>query len=281
MKSPFPGMGPYIEACGLWGDFHDEMIRGIKSILQDELPSTFLVRTSKRSYIALTDGDEKDERAFLPDVHITAPRRRIATSAVQQESTPASTAITEPVSLRAFVSEEFEETFIDIFEVGPDRRLVTSIEVLSPSNKRRGSEGWLLYQRKRQALLLGQANLVEIDLLRGGERQPMLDPWPDSPYSLLVARKEKAPRCKVWPAFFERPLPTIPIPLEQPHLDIAVDVQKLFETIYERGRYRQDIDYANSLDPLLTAEQTARLQERLRAGETASKPASRKRKSKR
>ena len=26
MKSPFPGMDPYIEACGLWGDFHSHLI---------------------------------------------------------------------------------------------------------------------------------------------------------------------------------------------------------------------------------------------------------------
>lgn len=26
MKSPFPGMDPYIEACSLWGDFHNRLI---------------------------------------------------------------------------------------------------------------------------------------------------------------------------------------------------------------------------------------------------------------
>ena len=31
MKSPFPGMDPYIEACGLWGDFHHELISEICS----------------------------------------------------------------------------------------------------------------------------------------------------------------------------------------------------------------------------------------------------------
>jgi len=29
MKSPFPGMDPYIEACGLWGDFHTHLIEKI------------------------------------------------------------------------------------------------------------------------------------------------------------------------------------------------------------------------------------------------------------
>jgi Protein of unknown function (DUF4058) len=26
MKSPFPGMDPYIEACGLWEGFHSHLI---------------------------------------------------------------------------------------------------------------------------------------------------------------------------------------------------------------------------------------------------------------
>src|SRR5262249_3912993 len=108
---------------------------------------------------------------------------------------------------------------IDIFELEPERRLVTSIEVLSPSNKKKGSEGWNQYLRKRQALLLGKANLVEIDLLRGGSRLPMLDPRPESPYSLLVARKEMARaarsarvpppgRCRRFPSRWRSPTPT-------------------------------------------------------------------------
>ena len=86
---------------------------------------------------------------------------------------------------------------------------MTTIEVLSPSNKRPGTEGWELYQRKRQSLLLGNVSLVEIDLLRGGQRMPMLDPWPDSPYTLLVARA-KTQLCRVWRAHYRHPLPVFP-----------------------------------------------------------------------
>src|SRR5208282_6135181 len=101
------------------------------------------------------------------------------------------------VTMRAFIQEEHREAFIEIYEASPGQRLVTSIEVLSPSNKRRGAEGWDLYQRKRQSLLLGNVNLVEIDLLRSGQRMPMLDSWPNSPYTCLVARAKKYDRCQV------------------------------------------------------------------------------------
>jgi hypothetical protein len=142
---------------------------------------------------------------------------------------------------------------------------VTSIEVLSPSNKRKSSPGRKKYLRKRQALLLGKANLVEIDLLRGGERMPMLDAWPSSPYYLLVAREDSAPLCKVWPAFSNRPLPAIPVPLSKPDKDLTLSLQPLVELIYERSRYSMDIDYSRPLDPPLSKEETPSMPKRSRS----------------
>ena len=48
----------------------------------------------------------------------------------------------DAVTMRAFIDEHFYENFIEIYEAEPEIRLVTCIDVLSPSNKRRGSEGW-------------------------------------------------------------------------------------------------------------------------------------------
>jgi hypothetical protein len=127
-------MDPYIEACGLWPDFHDDLIAEIKRALAAAVPERYLVRTGERS---------------------------VAEAAAAQS---------EAVSLRAFLSIRFRETFVEIYETDPEQRLVTYIEVLSPSNKQRGTEGWEVNLRKRQALLLGAANLVEIDLLRGGRK---------------------------------------------------------------------------------------------------------------
>jgi hypothetical protein len=272
MQSPFPGMDPYIEAFDLWEDFHDDLIAAIKGVILDALPPGYVTRTRKRSYIALVEAQGKTEHTFVPDVKVTAPTPRKGTSSPRTETAPVATALPgEPVDLRAFVEEEFVENFIDIFELKPERRLVTSIEVLSPSNKRRGSRGWRRYLRKRQALLLGKANLVEIDLLRGGTRMPMLDPLPNSPYYLLVSREETAPRCRVWPAYFDRPLPPIPIPLSRPDPDITLALQPLIETICRRGRYEEEIGYDQPLTPPLGPEEEAWLRQRLQAGTEASK----------
>ncbi len=164
------------------------------------------------------------------------------------------------------------ERFIDIYEQPSRQRLVTSIEVLSPSNKRQGSKGWKIYLRKRRALLLGKANLVEIDLVRRGTRMPMLDRWPDSPYYLLVARDEWAPDCRVWPAFFDEPLPPIAIPLNRPDADITLALQPLIDGIYQRARYYEQIDYSRLLKPPLSPEEAAWLTKQLRPEPPPSRP---------
>ena len=254
MRSPFPGMDPYIEARGLWRDFHRHIIEKIFDVVSEALPEGYVARVDERSYIALAESDERTERHFEPDVKVTGPRAR---SKAGVGPAVAAAPEAEAVTLRAFIEEDFDESFIDIFETEPERRLVTSVEVLSPSNKTRGSEGWRRYLRKRQALLRGKANLVEIDLLRGGDRMPMLDPLPDSPYYVLVSRAEKAPLCRVWRAFFDRPLPTVPVPLSRPAPDIPLSLQPLVEAVARRSRYHVDIDYSRPLTPPLTAEQSA------------------------
>jgi hypothetical protein len=263
MNSPFPGMDPFIEACGLWEDFHPKLIAEIERALSALVPERYAVRVGKRSYIALADSEAKDFKPFLPDVGVTTPAGEPA--AKPSSAATIETTETEAVPMEAFVAMEFRETFIEIHEYEPERRLVACIEVLSPSNKRRGSKGWKLYMRKRQALLLGAANLVELDLLRGGPRLPMLTPWPKSPYALLVCRESRAPHCTVWTAYFQRPLRPIPVPLTSPDADVQLDLQPLIAAVYARSRYDRDLDYSRPLQPPLTDDESAWLAERLKA----------------
>jgi hypothetical protein len=264
MKSPFPGMDPYIEACGLWEDFHSHLVEKIGERLADAAPERYLVRTGERSYIVLVESQAKKSYAFLPDVSVSSARGR--KKSPKRAGTAVAEAVdeTEPVIMRPFIPAEHREAFVEIYEASPDQRLVTCLEVLSPSNKRPGTEGWELYLRKRQSLLLGKANLVEIDLLRGGQRMPMLDPWPDSPYTLTVSRA-KSELCQVWRAHFRTPLPSIPVPLARPDADIALEIQSMIDGIYQRFRYERSIDYSRPLTPPLAPEETAWLEQRLQA----------------
>jgi len=168
------------------------------------------------------------------------------------------------VMMRALVKAEYREPFLEIRQVDPEHKLVTGIEVLSPSNKRPNTKGWRLYPRKRLAYLSGYAPFCEPDLLRRGRRMPMISDWPDSPYYLLVCRKKQAHRCSVWPATFTEPLPSLAIPLAPPDPDIPLALQPLVEAIYARSRYERDIDYRQPLYPPPSAAEAAWFEERQR-----------------
>src|SRR4051794_32470026 len=105
MKSPFPGMDPYIEACGLWEDFHMHLIEKIYESLADAVPANYLVRTGERGYVVLADKSGGEQHHPVTD--------------------------SEPLTLRAFIEEEFRETFVEIYDSAEQDRLVTGIEVLS------------------------------------------------------------------------------------------------------------------------------------------------------
>jgi hypothetical protein len=271
-------MDPYIEVSGRWEDFHTKLIGELERNLAAAVPERYFVDVAQRSYVVLAGIDEKDSHLFKPDVGLLTPHRQ----AQANPPTGGGTAIaegttTEEVTARAFIDERYRENFIEIYEEdGEQARLVTSIELLSPSNKRRNTEGWEVYLRKRKGLLLGSAHFVEIDLLRGGARMPMLDPLPDTPYYVLLCRQERAPYCRIRKAYFDHPLPDLTIPLVHPDPDVIVPLQPLVDAVYERSRYGRRIDYTKPLTPPLTPEQSAWLQNRLR-GEAEAPPAPTKR----
>jgi hypothetical protein len=267
MNSPFPGMDPFIEECGLWEDFHHHLVEKIGEQLADISPAQYLVRTGERSYLVLVESEGKEAYPFLPDVNIKAQGKKNPRKKPGSEP-PVELAEDEPLTMCAFIAEEHGEAFVEIYEAEGDRRLVTCLEVLSPANKRRNSVGQEQYLRKRQSLLLEGVNLVEIDLLRGGERMPMLSPWPDCPYTLLVARAHKMQTCKVWRGHFRTRLPCIPVPLTKPDPDLALDLQPLIDGIYRRYRYAQSIDYSKPLKPALKGDDARWFRERLRERES-------------
>src|SRR5207247_3326229 len=96
--------------------------------------------------------------------------------------------------------------------------------------------------------------------------------WPKSPYYLLVGRESHVPYCRVWPAYFNQPLPEVPVPLASPDPDIALALQPMIEAVYERSRYARRLDYHKPLSPPLSPEETSWLTRRLRTADTPAKP---------
>ena len=82
----------------------------------------------------------------------------------------------------------------------------------------------------------------------------MAGPLPPGDCLAVVVRSGKPEVAEVLAWSIRRPLPAIPIPLEQPDPDVSVDLAALFATAYERGRYGRLIDYARPLDLPLRPE---------------------------
>src|SRR5947199_2949100 len=118
MQSPFPGMDPYIEACGLWEGFHGHLIEAIYRDLAQVLPSGYTIDTAVRSYVVLMESEAKKERLVKADVTITEPA---ATKKPRRKK--AGVAVAEPgsVLMQAFIAEKFEETFVEIYAEGEER----------------------------------------------------------------------------------------------------------------------------------------------------------------
>ncbi len=143
------------------------------------------------------------------------------------------------------------------------RRVVTVLELLSPTNKASGPDRDD-YLRKRNLLLMSPVNLVEIDLRRGGER-PSPPVLPACDYYAMVARAQDWPQAGFWPIGLRERLPVIPIPVSPPDPEVPLDLQELLHRVYDAAGYKRYV-YSDKPHPALRpadaewAEQIARQQ---------------------
>jgi hypothetical protein len=131
------------------------------------------------------------------------------------------------------------------------RRLVTVLELLSPSNKNPGPDRAAALA-KRQEYQMGGVNLVEIDLLRQGARFPLGDPQPAvGDYCAFAWRVQDLPKAWVWSWSVRAPLPDIAVPLEPEDGWVTLSLQTCFSRAYDEAGYVREIDYARPPDPPL------------------------------
>ncbi|MBI4618536.1 MAG: DUF4058 family protein [Planctomycetes bacterium] len=161
-----------------------------------------------------------------------------------------------PVDLTLPIPEERRETYLVLRE-RETLEVVTVIEVLSPTNKRHGSDGQKEYMKKREEVLRSASHLVEIDLLRGGERLPTLEPLPAGDYHAFVSRAKRRPRVQVYSWTLKDRLPVVPIPLAGKDPDVQIDLAVVFDSRYERAGYDYSLDPRAPIDPPLSPEEAA------------------------
>ena len=242
MPSPFPGMNPWLEQDGLWHDFHQDFLAGMREVIAGQVAPDYYVALEEHVFIQ--EPPEPRVR-FLgrPDLAIvkTGDVGNAASCAVLEA--PVYTALPEPMDV-------VRESFLEIRHTESER-LVTVLELLSPSNKQPGYDRDA-YLAKRRYYLLSDVNFIEIDLMRGGPRMPIEELSPCD-YYVLVKRATDRTRAGVWPIRVRDSLPSIPIPLRAPDPDARLNLQAVLHTVYDRAGYRHHI-YRGTPKPQLVTD---------------------------
>ena len=234
MRSPFPGMDPYLEDPGRWAGVHNGLIAAIRADLNRRLGTRFVADAGATVYVVAAE----DRCWVLPEFFVIKARQAVGAGVGARIEAPVQVLIDGP------------ETFSDPYVVIRDSAnldVVTVLEVLSPINKAPAtSQARSDFLRKRHEVFASQTHWVEIDLLRAGERPPEVRGAGD--YCVLVKRSGTAV-AGVWPIGLRDRLPTIGVPLRNDAADIPLDLQAMLDQVWTDGGYADLVDYAGSPPP--------------------------------
>jgi len=227
--------------------------------LQERLPADLVAGAEEE---VVTIGAGESATTFRPDAQVREPWTLKEPTGTALATPPPVMPATEPI--RVFLDDEIER-WIEIHDA--TGRLITVLDVLSPSNKVESAERDR-YRRKRRTFISGGVNLVEIDLIRQGA--PV---FPDgirnvlrragACYGVCVFRAVRPAEHEVYPIRLRDRLPAIRVPLRPSDADVVVDLQALIDQCHERGRYHL-LNYRLDLDPPLPPEEAAWVDQVLR-----------------
>jgi hypothetical protein len=205
-------MDPFLEDQE-WEDFHPTFNTVVRETLAPLVRPRYLARVERRVYIDHPgESLEAFRRGDLVVIDVAGKGQ------VRQSPTPSGAIVAVECELP--LPEERRETFLVIRE-HETQQVVTVLETLSPANKRAGRDGRREYLRKRETILASQTNLVELDLLRGGARPPMVGALPPG------------------------------------DADVWLDLQAAFSIVYDHAGYDLSLDYQATLTPPVSDEDAA------------------------
>ena len=249
MPSPFPGMDPYLEHPSAWPNVHHRLITAIADSLAPQLLPKYQVLIEERVYQTIgTD-------SLLVGIPDAAIKRTQATSVPRKTNVAVSNVPTQPIAVMLPMPEKIRQGHLEVRDITTSE-VVTVIEVLSPTNKRPG-EGRSQYETKRQTLLGCSTHLVEIDLLRQWQPMPILSNGIQSHYRILVSQSHRRPKADPYAFNLPDPIPTFGLPLRAEDEEALVDLQDLFNGVYDRSGYGFVIDYSRFPVPPLSEADAA------------------------
>ncbi len=244
MPSPFPGMNPYLEHPELFPGLHHLLISEIARFLSPQLRPKYRVAVFVRMY---ETSEENSLLVGIPDV-IVKSRQTVPDSTMTNVAVTTPTA--EPIRVTIPMPLTIREGYLEVREVGTEA-LVTTIEILSPTNKRAG-KGRKMYEEKREQVLGSRTNLVEIDLLRKGESMPFLGNNIASNYRILVCRGNKRPYGDLYAFNLPSVIPSFSLPLRSGDTEPVIDLQALLNGVYDIYDYDLVVDYSQEAVPPLS-----------------------------
>jgi hypothetical protein len=259
MPSPFPGMDPYIERPAIWPDFHDALVTAIRGFLQPLLKPRYVALMQDRWFVVESDRPIRPDVAVIRTNELNRPKSSQGSAAVLDVDEPAVFEIWR---------EDVKQPLIEIIEPAEGNRVVTAIEVLSPDNKTPG-KGRDNYLQKRDEYWQEGANLVEIDLLRGGRSTVLLSDEQRAslaPHRYLVTVTRRWPsRHEAYPIPLSQRLPKVAIPLAYGDKDVSLELQAAMNRCWDEGPYPELLRYADGPPSDLSNEEQAWCRERLQA----------------
>ena len=241
MASPFPGMEPYLEQSAFWSPFHNRLMVGLANSLSPMLRPQYYIEVETRSYM---DTPEGELLVGIPDAVVLKNKKSIDEYAKYSFSEDAAMR-TLPQTVTLPVPVDVKERYLEVREVGSNQ-VVTAIELLSPANKRKG-RGREVYEKKRAAILSSTSHFVEIDLLRSESPFKIIGASQIGDYYVLVSRADRRPQAQFYSFTLRETLPEFLLPLKGIDEAIAVDLQGVFQEVYEQASYDLRIDYTQSV----------------------------------
>jgi len=254
-------MGPYLEDPGLWPDVHTRIITRASEILTELLRPNYFVRIEERVFIS-EEGDP-GRRELIPDIEVSV--RAESERERRSAASGASLNVAEPIVARTLLDEEIRQRYLEVIDRSR-RKVVTVIEVLSPTNKVSRSRGLKSFRAKRREIMNSESHWVEIDLLLSGVSLPLRKRLRAHDYFVHISPVQRRPDGLLWPIRLDERLPVLPIPLRADDRDVQLDLQEVLASSYDRAGYDLEIDYAKvprpPLDPKWQAWAQALLQEK-------------------
>jgi len=236
-------MDPFIENR-TWKGFHTCYLGALSEMLVAQLRPRYIIGVEENVYLARED-DEPD-RLIEPDIAVVEGSE-YGEYLAESRTNAAVTLMPKPHTVP--LPRKRRQRFLSIRNT-LSREVVTVVELLSPTNKKPG-DGLGEYLVKRSNVFDSLANLVEIDLLRGGQRMPTREPLEPADFYAFVFHRQRLPHVDVYERTLREPLPVIPVPLAEGDSDAAIDLQAAFTTTYDRAGYDYALNYRAPARPPL------------------------------